>query len=343
MRYKILGKTGLKVSELAFGSIQITRISEKDAIDLIKLACQSGINLIDTANTYFTSENILGKALKDIRENVHIISKSISRNKKEFLKDLDLSLKRLKTDYIDIYLFHSISKNSEFEEISKSGVIDALIREKDKGKINHIGFSCHNPAVIEKFFEVKDFSVVMIPLNFISTEYVTKTLYDRFIKNNIGILAMKPFGGGRLLDIELCFKFMRLYPEVITVAGMQTKEELKQNLIYVSKCEIPDDSDNKRILQIFEELGNKFCRQCGYCMPCEAKGVEITDINFIEVYYKQFPYNDFWKIGLDKKVKTAKECIECGKCSEKCPFDLDVPEIIKKNIVFFDNLVARKY
>ncbi|MBU4293680.1 MAG: aldo/keto reductase [Actinobacteria bacterium] len=222
-------------------------------------------------------------------------------------------------------------------------MIDAVIKERDKGKINHIGFSCHNPAVIGRFFEVKDFSVVMVPLNFISTEYVEKTLYDRFIKNNIGILAMKPFGGGRLSDIELCFKFLRLYPEVIPVAGMQTKEELKQNLIYIGREDTPNDSDNKKILQISEELGNKFCRQCGYCMPCEAKGIEITDVNFIEVYYKQFPHDDFWKIGLDKKVETAKECMECGKCSEKCPFDLDVPEIIKKNIVFFDNLKTRKH
>lgn len=342
MRYKILGKTGLRVSELAFGSIQITRIDEKDAISLVRSAYEKGINLIDTANAYFNSEEILGKALKNIRKNVHIISKSASRNKKDFLKDFNLSLKRLNTDYIDIYLFHNISKEAEFEGLINSGVIDALAREKSKGKVLHIGFSCHNPAVIKRFFEVADFSVIMIPLNFISTEYVEKKIYGRFMDNNTGILAMKPFGGGRLLDIELCFKFLRLYPEVIPVAGMQSKKELEQNIMFAGRDDVPDGNDKKKISKLSNELGDRFCRQCGYCMPCSAKGIEITDINFIEVYYRQFPENDFWKPGLEQKVDVARQCTQCGECSEKCPFNLDVPVIIKNNIAFFDYIKSVK-
>jgi uncharacterized protein len=338
MRYKILGKTGLKVSELAFGAIQITRIDKKDAITLVRLAYNSGINLIDTANSYFKSEEILGEALKGIREKVYVISKSEKRDKKNFLLDLDTSLKRLKTDYIDGYFFHSISKNVEFDQIEKSGVIEALIRQKDKGKLRFIGFSCHNPAVIERFFEVKDFSMLMIPLNFITTEYVEENLINKFNQNETGLLAMKPFGGGRLTDIELCFKFLKKYPQVIPVAGMQSIDELKQNLIYIAKDDELTEADNKRIKELSEELGTKFCRGCGYCMPCKEKGIEITDINFIEVFHKQFPKDVFWNMGFDEKVEVARECIECGKCSEKCPFDLDVPGIIKKNIRFFDSL-----
>ena len=338
MRYKILGKTGLKVSELAFGAIQITRIDQKDAINLIRFAYDSGINLIDTANSYFNSEEILGEALKGIREKVYIISKSGKKDKKSFLQDLDTSLKRLKTDYIDIYFFHGISKNNEFDQIEESGVIEALIRQRDKGKVRFIGFSCHNPAVIERFFKVKDFSVLMIPLNFITTEYVEESLLYKFNQNKTGLLAMKPFGGGRLMDIELCFKFLKKYPQVIPVAGMQSIDELKQNLIYIEKDDKLTEADHKRIKELWEELGTKFCRGCGYCMPCEEKGIEITDINFIEVYHKQFPHDVFWNIGLDRKVEVARECIECGKCSEKCPFDLNVPEIIKNNIAFFDSL-----
>jgi len=338
MRYKILGKTGLKVSELGFGAIQITRIAQKDAIDLIRFAYDSGINLIDTANSYFNSEDILGKALKGIREKVYIISKSGKIDKNNFLHDLDTSLKRLKTDYIDIYFFHGISKNNEFDQIEESGVIEALIKERNKGKVNFIGFSCHNPAVIERFFNVKDFSVLMVPLNFLTTEYVEENLLNKFNQNKTGLLAMKPFGGGRLIDIEICFKFLRQYPQVVPVAGMQSIDELKQNLIYIAKDDKLTKTDYKRIKELSKELGKKFCRGCGYCMPCVEKGIEIIDINFIEVYYKQFPHNVFWNIGLDRKVEVARKCIECGKCSEKCPFNLEVPEIIKKNIVFFDSL-----
>jgi len=338
MRYKILGKTGLKVSELAFGAIQITRIDHKEAIDLIRFAYNSGINLIDTANSYVNSEEILGEALKGIRKKIYLISKSDKRDKKNFLLDLNTSLKRLKTDYIDIYLFHGISKNNELDQLEESGVIEALLNERDKGKVRFIGFSCHNPAIIERFFKVKDFSVLMIPLNFITTEYVDNNLLLQFNKNKTGLLAMKPFGGGRLSEIEICFKFLRQYPQVIPVAGMQSINELKQNLLFIQNDDRLTEEDYKKIKKLSDELGTKFCRGCGYCMPCKEKGIDIPDINFISVYYKQFPEDVFWNMGLDKKVNIARECIGCGKCSKKCPFNLDIPEIIKENIAFFDNL-----
>ncbi len=340
MDYKILGKTRLKVSELAFGALQFARLKEHDAIKLARYAYDSGINLYDTAYSYPNSENLLGKSFKGIREYIYIITKSVKKDKKGFLEELGTSLKRLKTDYIDIYLFHCVSKVIEFEAIKSSGVIDALINEKRKGKVRHIGFSCHNPSVIDRFYEVDDFSVLMIPLNFMTTEYIKRPLLEKFKENNIGLLAMKPFGGGRLIDIELCFKFLKKYPQVIPVAGMQTIEELRQNLEYVKNNEALAEADYKRIREISQELGTKFCRGCGYCMPCD-NGIEIVDINFIKIYYKQFSSDDFLNLGLSEKVELARECTECGKCSQKCPFELNVPEIIKENITFFDSLKNR--
>jgi predicted aldo/keto reductase-like oxidoreductase len=341
LRYKILGKTHLEVSELAFGALQFAKIKEENAIALVRSAHAAGINLIDTAHAYPNSEELLGKALKGIRENVYIITKAIERDKAGFLDDLHESLRRLNTSYIDIFLFHGISKDSQFEEIRKAGIIDALIGEKRKGTVRHIGFSCHNPGAIDRFYEIDDFSVIMVPLNFITLEYVEKPILDKFKKNNIGILAMKPFGGGRLQDIRLCFKFLRQYPEIIPVAGIQTIDELNSNLIYVSESDVLKEEDKVKINRIKEELGDKFCRSCGYCMPCDI-GIEITDINFINVYYKQFPEDDFWNMGLDEKVELARQCNQCGACVEKCPFELDVPGIIRSNIEFYDSLKKDK-
>jgi uncharacterized protein len=338
MRYKILGKTGLKVSELGFGAIQITRIDEADAINLLKYAHSRGVNLIDTANGYFNSEEIIGKALKGIRQDMVIVTKSTNRDRQGFIHDLETSLKRLKTDYIDVYLFHYVVKDADIDTIINNGLLEALLNEKKKGKIGHIGFSCHSPKVLDRLFEIEDFATIMIPVNFLTTEYVEEEIYSRLIKNDIGMFAMKPFGGGRLDDIRLCFKFLNLYPELVTVAGMQSIEELDKNIEYVSSNDIPNEQDYKKINEISDRLGTKFCRQCGYCMPCEEKGIDIISVNFIEVNYKQFPKDEFLKRGLDKKVDAARECIECGKCSEKCPFELDVPSIIKHNIEFFDKL-----
>lgn len=337
MEYKILGKTGLKVSSLAFGALQFARIDRKDAINLVHSAIDYGINLIDTAHMYPCSEEILGEALNGIRNSIYIITKSISRNKEEFLNDFNTSLKRLNTDYIDIFMFHSISKKEEFKTLKDEGIIDVLIKEKQKGKVRFIGFSCHNPEVIDNFYELDDFSVLMVPLNFMTDEYVRSPYYEKFEKFNTGLLAMKPFGGGRLTDIELCFKFLRQYPKFIPVAGMQNLKELKENIKYIEQKDLLNDHDKVKIKKITQELGTKFCRQCGYCMPC-PNNIKITDVNFIKVYYKQMPVDKFNAMGLDEIVEVAKTCTECGECSEKCPFNLDVPSIIKENIKFYEDI-----
>lgn len=341
MEYKILGKTGLKVSSLAFGALQFARIDRKEAINLVHSAYSFGINLIDTAHMYPDSEDILGQALKGIRDKIHIITKSISRNKREFIIDLNTSLKRLDTDYIDIFMFHSISKEDEFQLLKNEGIIEALVREKKKGNVRFVGFSCHNPQVIDKFYELDDFSTLMVPLNFMTGEYVCQPLYEKFEKYNIGLLGMKPFGGGRLVDIELCFRFLRKYPKFIPVAGMQNLEELEQNIRYWQQTDLLNDADKEKIKKISQELGNKFCRQCGYCMPC-PNNIVITDVNFIKVYYKQMTMDKFYNMGLDEIVETARSCNECEKCSEKCPFNLDVPSIIKENIEFYESISTNR-
>jgi aryl-alcohol dehydrogenase-like predicted oxidoreductase len=168
MKYKYLGRSGLEVSELGFGTIQLTRMEEKDAIDLIRYAHDQGITLVDTANTYFNSEVILGKALKGIRDDMVIISKSMSRNKKDFIKDINTSLSRLKTDFIDIYFIHFVSKDDQIDEVVNSGLIDVLIEEKKKGNIGHFGFSCHSSKIVKRLLEIEGCEVLMVPLNFIA-------------------------------------------------------------------------------------------------------------------------------------------------------------------------------
>ncbi|MHB1376115.1 MAG: 4Fe-4S dicluster domain-containing protein, partial [Candidatus Humimicrobiaceae bacterium] len=196
---------------------------------------------------------------------------------------------------------------------------------------------CHNPVVIDRFYELDDFSVLMVPLNFMTNEYVDKPIVEKFTKFDIGLLAMKPFGGGRLADIELCFKFLKNYPKFIPVAGMQNLKELKENIKLIDGKDFLNNKDKEKIKQITKELGTKFCRQCGYCMPC-PNNIVITDVNFIKVYYKQMPKDKFNNMGLEEIVGTAKTCSECGECSEKCPFNLDVPAIIKENIEFYESI-----
>jgi len=329
MEYKKLGKTGLRVSQLGLGAIQICRIPELDAVDLIRAAVDAGINLIDTAHMYPDSEAILGKALKGIRDKVVICTKSLKTDREGLLKELETSFTRLDTDYIDIFLFHGTSKDEILDRIIDNGLVHTAIKEKEKGRIGHIGFSSHNPDMIERYYEVEDFSVVMIPVNFVSTEFVDKN-YDKLVEKDIGILGMKPLGGGRLEDISLCYKFINQYQEVIPVIGMQSKKELEENIKMLSTGGSLSRVDRKKIEKIRSELGDRFCRGCGYCLSC-SQGIDIPEINFIKVFFKQFAYDTMVNPGWDRTVSMVDGCIECGECIERCPYGLDIISMIKEN------------
>ena len=334
MYYKILGKTGLKVSELGFGGLQIPKLNEKEAIKLVREAYNLGINLFDTAHAYQNSEKILGKALKGIRDKVIISSKSLKTNKKEFINEFEKSLKHLNTDYIDIFLFHCISKNKEFNKLIHNSVVEALLKEKQKGKLKFIGFSCHNPKVINKYFNISEFSILMIPVNLVETEFIEDKSFYKVLADNIGILGMKPLGGGRIKDIELCFKYLRQYDRIIPIVGMKNIFELKENIEFITSKKSLSDNDIERVNRIREELGNKFCRSCSYCMPC-PQGINIPRVNFLKISYNHYNIKKFLTPERTEAVKKVNECLECGKCEKKCPYSLNIVKILKENRDFY--------
>ncbi len=341
MRYKSLGATGLKVSRLGFGALQFTRIPEREAIKLVKTAYDAGINFFDTAHNYFNSEEILGKAIKGIRDKLIIASKSTSTEKKKFLDELNQTLTKLNTDYIDIFMFHDASNLERFTKLMQNGIIEALIKEKIKGKIGHIGFSCHNPEVIDKFYGIDEFEVIMLPINFVSKEFTEEKVYQKLVDNNIGILGMKPLGGGRLNNAELCLKYVKRYKEVIPVIGMEKLEELKQNIAYMEDNSGLKEKDWEEIKKIRQKLGEKFCRDCGYCLPC-PQGINIPKVNFIKVYYDQFPLEDFIDDEREKEARKVDNCIECGECEEKCPYNLNIIDMLKENRDFYLEKAGRE-
>lgn len=334
MNYKILGKTKLKTSGIGFGGIMITTISESQAIDLIKESYDRGINLFDTASGYLNSEILLGRALKKIRDKVIISTKSMHTEKRELLNEFNNSLKNLRTDYIDIFLFHETSKSEKFDELISNGLVNTLLKEKQKGKVRFIGFSCHNPQVIERFYEIDQFMVLMIPINFIYTEFTVNKTYKKLIDKDIGILGMKPLCGGGIYNAELSFKYIRQFKEVIPVVGMKNLLELKQNLKYTSSKDALNLRDLKEIKKLKKELGTRFCRFCGYCMPC-SQGINIREINCLERYHRSLPINKFLTLGRTNKVQKVDDCVECGKCEEKCPYSLPIINMLKKNRDFY--------
>jgi aryl-alcohol dehydrogenase-like predicted oxidoreductase len=177
MHEKILGRTGLKVKTLGFGGIPIQRVPKEEAIDVVLRCYTRGLNYYDTARGYTTSEERLGEALEDVRENVYFATKSNKRTAKEVRQELVTSLKNLRTDYIDVYQLHNVTNEEQWSQVkAPGGAYEALIDAKDEEKIHHIGVTSHNPELAIDMVQSGLFESLLIPYSYLATEPEKKVL-----------------------------------------------------------------------------------------------------------------------------------------------------------------------
>jgi uncharacterized protein len=326
-----LGNTNIYVSKVGMGGIPITRLSESAAIRLIRNIIEMGINFIDTGNRYGDSEKKIGKAIKQYkREKIILSSKSRARDKKGFLEHIDLSLKRLGTDYIDIYQLHEISTEEDFKRVlAKEGAFTALEEAIAAGKVRYPGFSSHSTKIAEKIINTKKFPVTQIPFNFVDNE-AEKILIPLSVKLGVGFIAMKPMGGGLLDDAKLAFKYLSQFESIIPDPGIEKIEEMEEIVKIIKNPEVLTEKEKEEIEKIKRELGDSWCHRCEYCQPC-PRGISISKILIMRSMLKRVDFNSavlFYK----ELVKKAKDCTECRKCVERCPYNLDIPELLKDNI-----------
>ena len=230
MRKVMLGKTGLEVSEVGFGCIPIIRLSAAEAVTVLRRAFDVGISLFDTANAYLDSEEKMGQAFDGIRSRLVLATKTLRRNRTEAEADIDLSLRRLRTDYIDLFQIHQLALESDYQAvIGPHGALEAVVRAREAGKIRHIGVTSHSIEMAAKLIKTGLFSTIQFPFNFIESKPVQE-LHSVARQEEMGILAMKPFGGGALGNAELCFKFLRQYPDVIPLPGFDEVGQVETGL-----------------------------------------------------------------------------------------------------------------
>ncbi len=196
MKENCLGRTGLTVRMLGFGGIPIQQISESDAIRVIRYSVKRGINYFDTARNYTVSEERIGKALVDLRDNVIIATKSSRRDEQGVLEELDVSLNNLQTDWIDVYQLHNVSSRAAWEQVkAPHGALAALDKAKDQGLIRHIGITSHDPKLLTEIVKEEIFETIMIPFNYL-TSLPADELLPLCRALNVGTVIMKPSGGG---------------------------------------------------------------------------------------------------------------------------------------------------
>jgi hypothetical protein len=331
MEYIPLGKTGLRVSEIGFGGIPIIRLGTDEAVAVLRRAFDHGVTFYDTANAYHDSQNKMGKAFQGMRERVVIATKTVLRDAKGAAQQIEDSLRALGTDYIDLFQLHQVAQEKDFNAITAiGGAMEAVVKAKQAGKIRHIGVTSHNVKMAVSLVRSGLFSTIQFPFNLIETEALEK-LHPAARELGLGILVMKPFGGGVIDDGMLAFKFLRQFADVIPLPGFDSVSATDDVVRFLS---IPkpyrlSGDDTSRIEVYRQRLGKNFCRRCEYCLPC-PNGVIITMAMGYPILVNRMDS----KIAMNfaqKAMESVPNCEACGTCVERCPYSLPIPEVIKRN------------
>lgn len=323
---RLLGKTNMNIKRVGFGGIPIQRITQDDTFKVIDELEKQGINFIDTARGYTVSEEYIGNALKGKRDKFFIATKSMSRDYEGMKNDIQISLSNLKTDCIDLYQIHNL-KSEEYDTIfDDNKAYKALLEAKNSGKIKHIGITSHSLETMQKAVEDDKFATIQFPYNIVEDQ--ADEVFRKANERGIGVIVMKPLAGGALDDATLAIKYI-LSKDYIDVAipGMDSIEQVNQNVSVLEDLQLTK-SDNDKIQEIRNSLGKRFCRRCEYCLPCPV-GVNIPTNFLLEGYYTRYNLKE-WAVERYEAISgKANECINCGLCETKCPYELPIRDMLK--------------
>ena len=328
MEYTTLGKTGLHISKIGFGGIPIQKVDASVTRNLMEKLAEEGVNYIDTARGYTVSEQFLGEALEGMRDKFVLATKSMSRTKEAMAKDIEISLGNLRTDYIDLYQLHNPSMAELDTVLAPGGALEALMEAKEAGKIGHLGVSAHSLEVFERALALDWVETIMFPYNIVETQ--AEELMRRCTENNVGFVCMKPLAGGALEDATLALRFIAQNPDVsVVIPGMYDVKEIEQNIAAVSDTAKLSEEELAKIETIRKELGTQFCRRCNYCQPCSA-GINISGAFLFEGYLRRYGLGGWAKDRYMAMTKKAGDCIGCGVCEERCPYQLPIREMLAR-------------
>ena len=328
MRTVTLGSTGITVPKNGFGALPIQRIDKEAAAAILRKAYDEGVRFFDTARAYSNSEEKIGYALSDVRDEIYIASKTMAKTAEDFWKDLETTLTNLKTDYVDILQFH----NPPFcpKPGDESGLYDAALEAKAQGKIRHIGITNHRMAVAREAIESGLYETLQFPFSYLATDE-EKELPKLCAEKNMGFIAMKGLSGGLLTNAAACYAFMCEFDNVLPIWGVQRMEELEQFLA-CGKDEPELTEDLKHVIQVDRDmLSGSFCRGCGYCLPCPA-GIEIPNAARMALMVRRAPVETYTTPEWKEKMKKIENCIGCNHCKDHCPYGLDTPNLLKENL-----------
>ncbi len=328
-----LGKTNLEVNKNGFGALPIQRRDMADSVEILRTAYENGIDFYDTAHFYTDSEEKMGNAFEDIdRESIYLASKTAAETPEDFWSDLETSLESLKTDYLDLYQFHNIS----FVPKESDELFNAMLEAKDKGMVRHIGITTHKITHAHEAIDSGLYETLQYPFSYLSGDEEIE-LVEKCRQLDVGFIAMKAMGGGLIKNSKASFAFLNQFDNVLPIWGIQKLEELNEFLSYDDNTILTDEL-KADIEKDKKELGENFCRGCGYCMPCPEE-INVSLCARMSLWIRRFPTEPNMDERTQEIMKKTLDCTQCYSCVDKCPYDLDIPQLLKENYEDYMNVL----
>ena len=327
MEKVILGRTGICVQKNGFGALPVQRVSLNEAKIILRKAYENGIHFFDSARAYSDSEEKIGLALSDVRENIYISTKTMATTVQAFWEDLETSLKMLKTDYIDIYQFHNPSFCPKPGD--GTGLYEAMLEAKNQGKIHYIGLTNHGWKVAKEAIESDLYDTLQFPFSYLASEK-EEELVRLCEEHNVGFICMKALSGGLITRSDIAYAYLLQYKNALPIWGIQKESELDEFISYQKQAPVLTKDIEEIIQHDRKELAGQFCRGCGYCMPC-PQGIIINQCARMSLMLRRAPAENWLLEKWQAEMNKIKDCIHCGKCMTHCPYGLNTPELLQKN------------
>jgi predicted aldo/keto reductase-like oxidoreductase len=315
-----LGRTEMMVTRLGFGGIPV-----------VKKCLESGINFLDTANGYTTSEERIGKAIAGRRDDVFIATKSLARTRDEVTSHIKLSLERLGVEYVDLYQLHNVSDARTMETVlDPAGPMAAVVEAKRAGKVKHIGVSSHQIDIAKDLVKSGRFETIMFPFNFMSYEG-NEELLALVKAHDMGFIAMKPLAGGMIPDARIAIKYLMQFPDILIIPGIERVAEIEEIARTMAGPAQMTAAEKDKMEQMRLELGARFCRRCDYCQPCQME-IPISDVMSFPNLAKRLPAVRLYTGKFATSFEKALNCTECGECEERCPYHLPIRDMLALHV-----------
>ncbi|MBE6550089.1 MAG: aldo/keto reductase [Ruminococcaceae bacterium] len=338
MKKVVLGKTGITTIQNAFGALPIQRVSDEYAVKLLRRAYEGGFTFFDTARAYSDSERKIGLAFSDMRDKITIASKTMSVTPEGIKRDLEASLKFLNTDYIDIYQVHNPAFCPKLND--GTGVYETLLEAKKEGKIRHIGLTNHRLHIAREAVESGLYETLQFPFCYLATDKEIE-LVKLCKEHNVGFIAMKALSGGLITNSAAAYAYISQFDNVLPIWGIQRDSELEEFISYISDTPEMNAKMTEMIEKDRKELLGDFCRGCGYCMPCPV-GIEINNSARMSQLIRRSPSQNWLTPEWQEKMLKIESCLNCNKCASQCPYGLDTPALLRRNLEDYKNIISGK-